>query len=425
MKKRFMFSFLVIINSLALGRTLTLEEAIDLSIDRGREIKIAEKNLEISKKNVSSAFKLALPSVVYSGQYQKGEYNRGLGVDRKVDDKNKIGYTQSLGISQPLFQGGTVIGAIKGAKVYQSNANLEYLASKRDIRLDVVNIYSTIIKNQRDIQAFEASKKELLARYERQKIQLEMRLIIKTDLLKTEYSLLDVEAKIERAKNEIKIQKANLKLKLRIPSEEEIELAEFHVKDNLTGEIDYESDLKQAKESSIAALLAQNSVELSQVEKIRKRADLLPKVEGFVKYGTFAEQQKYSDTVDEGEWRGGVAINWNVFQFGKDYDLYKASEIEMEKQSLNKDIARDNIELELNAAYLNMLNLEKIKISQAKAVSTAEENFMMDTERYEAGIIATVDYLASETNLREARVAYNKTLDEYYLAFEKYRSILI
>ncbi|MGL4968994.1 MAG: TolC family protein, partial [Fusobacteriaceae bacterium] len=105
MQKRFIFSFLVFINSLALGRTLTLEEAIELSIDRSREIKIAEKNLEISKKNVSSAFKLALPSVVYSGQYQKGEYERGLGVNRTVDDKT--GYTQSLGISQPLFQGGT------------------------------------------------------------------------------------------------------------------------------------------------------------------------------------------------------------------------------------------------------------------------------------------------------------------------------
>lgn len=423
MKKRCIFSFLVFINSLALGRILTLEEAIDLSIDKSREIKIAEKNLEISKKNVSSAFKLALPSVVYSGQYQKGEYERGLGVNRTIDDK--IGYTQNIGISQPLFQGGTVIGAIKGARVYQSNANLEYLASKRDIRLDVVNIYSSIIKNERDIQAFEASKKELLARYERQKIQLEMRLIIKTDFLKTEYSLLDVEAKIERAMNEIKIQKSNLKLKIRIPSEESIELAEFHVKDNLTANIDYESDLRQAKGQSISALLAQNSVELSEVEKIRKRADLLPKVEGFMKYGTFAEQQKYSETIDAGEWRGGVAINWNVFQFGKDYDIYKASKIEVEKQVLNEDIAKDNIELNLNAAYLNMLNLEKIKASQAKAVSTAEENFMMDTERYEAGIITTVDYLASETKLREARVAYNQTLDEYYLAFEKYRSILI
>ncbi|MGL4253872.1 MAG: TolC family protein [Fusobacteriaceae bacterium] len=423
MQKRFIFSFLVFINSLALGRTLTLEEAIELSIDRSREIKIAEKNLEISKKNVSSAFKLALPSVVYSGQYQKGEYERGLGVNRTVDDKT--GYTQSLGISQPLFQGGTVIGAIKGAKVYQSSANLEYLASKRDIRLEVVNIYSSIIKNERDIQAFEASQKELLARYERQKTQFEMRLIVKTDLLKTEYSLLDVEAKIEKSVNEIKILKENLKLKLRIPSEEEIQLTEFRVKDNLTAEIDYENDLRQAKEESISALLAQNNVEISEVEKIRKRAELLPKVDGFMKYGTFAEQQKYSDTIDEGEWRGGISVNWNVFQFGKDYDLYSASKIEIEKQTLNQDIARDNIELNLNSAYLNMLNLEKIKASQYKAMMAAEENFMMDVERYEAGIITTVDYLTSETQLREARVAYNKTLDEYYLAFEKYRSILI
>ncbi|MGL6132087.1 MAG: TolC family protein, partial [Fusobacteriaceae bacterium] len=417
------FSFLVFINSLALGRTLTLEEAIDLSIEKSREIKIAEKDLEISRKNVSSAFKLALPSVVYSGQYQKGENERWIGMERTIKDKS--GYTQSLGISQPIFQGGTVIGAIKGAKVYQSTANLQYLASKRDIRLEVVDIYSSIIKNNRDIEAFKASEKELLARYDRQKIQFEMRLIVKTDLLKTEYSLLDIEAKREKAKNEIKILKENLKLKLRIPSDEEIELKEFQVKNSLTELIDYEADLKQAKEGSIASLLAQNSVELSEIEKIRKRADMLPKIDGFMKFGTYAEQQKYSETVDDGEWRGGISVNWNVFQFGKDYDLYSASKIESEKQVLNREIAKDNIELNLNSAYLNMINLENIKASQYKAMKAAEENFMMDTERYEAGIITTVDYLNSETQLREARVAYNSTIDEYYLAFEKYRSILI
>lgn len=424
MRKKLLATILFIsFNSLLLARELTLEDAIDLAIENGREVKVAEKNLQISKYNMRSAFKLALPAVVYSGQYQMGESARNMGSNNS--EISKTGYTQNIGIAQPIFQGGAIIGAIKGSKIYESNANLSYVASKRDIRLEVVNIYSSIIKNERDIQAFEASKKELLARYERQKTQFEMKLVVKTDLLKTEYAILDVDAKIDRAQNLIKIQKENLKLKLRIPVTEEVTLKEFTVMNNLTDEIDYRKDLDFARNDSIDALIAKNNVGLADVDKKIKVAEMLPKIDAFAKYGSFAEQKNYRETVDNAEFRGGVQVSWNVFHFGKDYDNYKAAATETEKQLINEDITKDNIELRLSAAYLDMINLEKIKASQFKAMMAAEENFAMDTERYDAGLIATIDYLASETQLREARVAYNQTLDEYYIAFEKYRSLLI
>lgn len=410
-------------STLLTARELTLEQAIDLAIQNGREVQVAEKNLEISKYNMKSAFKLALPSVFLNGQYQLGEYDRGMG-DRN-QDYNKTGYSQTIGIAQPIFQGGAIIGAIQGSKIYESNAVLSYAASKRDIRLEVVNIYSSIIKNERDIQAFEASKKELLARYERQKNQFEMKLVVKTDLLKTEYALLDVDAKIDKAQNMIKIQKENLKLKLQLPMSEEITLQEFTVMNNLTDEIDYRKDLEFARNESIDALIAKNNVGLAEAEKKIKVSEMLPKVNGFVKYGSFNEQMNYGGIRSNSEFRGGVQVDWNVFQFGKDYDNYKAAATEMDKQGINEDITKDNLELRLSAAYLDMINLEKIKASQYKAMVAAEENFAMDTERYDAGLIATIDYLASETQLREARVAYNRTLDEYYIAFEKYRSLLI
>ncbi|MGL4997484.1 MAG: TolC family protein, partial [Cetobacterium sp.] len=44
---------------------------------------------------------------------------------------------------------------------------------------------------------------------------------------------------------------------------------------------------------------------------------------------------------------------------------------------------------------------------------------------YNAGLISTVDYLLSESQYREAAVAYNSAILNYYVAFEKYRSSLI
>ena len=53
------------------------------------------------------------------------------------------------------------------------------------------------------------------------------------------------------------------------------------------------------------------------------------------------------------------------------------------------------------------------------------ENYKIDKEKYTAGLISTIDFLASETQLREAKVAYNQVVIDYLYAFEKYRSMLI
>lgn len=421
MKKKMLLT-LLLVNATIFARTVTLEESIKLAMENEKNIKIAEKDITISGYNVSSAFKSALPGVVYEGQYQTGEHQRKM---NNGIDLSKDGYNQSISIAQPLFRGGSVIGAIKGAKIYESSYSLQYLGEKRDTRLKVIKLYSDILNNQKDLIAYETSKKELRKDYEKQNEQLNMRLIVKADVLKTEYSLMDIEAKITAAKNNIKIAKDKLKISLGIPVTEEIDVIDFQVPENLSKGIDLDYDVTQAKDRSITALLARNNVGLAEIEKIMARAEMLPNVDAFAGYGAFTEQPKFSDTMDNAEWRGGVKVSWNVFQFGKSYDNYKAARVGVEKSIIEEDQVRDNIQIGVTSAYLDLLKLEKIKESKYKAMLAATENYKIDKERYNAGLISVVDYLISETNWRTSQVEYNQTITDYYYAFEKYRSLLI
>lgn len=417
--------FLMTLSTISVfAKTLTLDEAIALALENGKEIKVAERTLEIGKLDIKAAFKTAMPSVVYTGQYQVGEETRSnLGKDRTGN--SKVGYTQSIGITQPLYQGGAVLSALKGAKIYASNDFLDYIEVKSKNRLTVVELYSKVVQNMRDLEALSLSKKQLEATYEKQKVQLEMRIITTTDLLKTEFSLLEIEAQIIGAENRIEIGLNEIKKKIDISSEEKLSLVPFNVPSTLTKEIDFQKDLKSAKEESVKALKAKNSLELADVNRVVARSAMLPTVNGFGKYGTFTEETRISRTTNEAEWRAGININWNVFQFGKDYDKYKISKIEVEKEEINKSISEDSIEISLTTAYLELIRLEKVRDSKYKAMLAAEENFKLDTERYNAGLISTVDYLFSETQMRDSIVSYNGTLNDYYVAFEKYRSLLV
>ncbi|MHD0319524.1 TolC family protein, partial [Fusobacterium sp. THCT1E2] len=179
-----------------------------------------------------------------------------------------------------------------------------------------------------------------------------------------------------------------------------------------------------AMNESINALVAKNYVEAADASKMVSRADMLPKVNAFASYGT-SERTKYNPTIDEAEWRGGVQVTWNVFEFGKNYDSYKVAAIGKEQEMLREKVSKDSIDINVTDAYLELIRMEKERDSKERAMEAAIENFRMDQERYDAGLISTVDYLLSESQVREAKVSYNQVVIDYLYAFEKYRSLLI
>lgn len=424
MKK--ILGLLLILSSSVFAREITLDQAIQMALENSKEIKISEKDVEVSKLKVGIAFKDALPSVVYSGTYTRGEYERKM--YRHGWEENQVerkgGYTQTISISQPIFQGGAVLGGIKGAKAYKNISNLLYMGERRDVRLETISNYSNIVKLEKDLEALESSHKELKARYEKQKAQLDLRLITKTDILKTEYSMLEVESQIIGTKNDIEIEKEKLKIKTGLVNDKDIEVVEFTVPENLSRNIDFAKDKEQALTESIDALTAKYYVEAADASKMISRADMLPKVNAFASYGT-SERTKYNPTIDEAEWRGGVQVTWNVFEFGKNYDNYRVASITKEQEELREKISKDDIGVNVTDAYLELIRMEKERSSKERAMEAAIENFKMDQERYDAGLISTVDYLLSETQMREAKVAYNQVVIDYLYAFEKYRSMLI
>lgn len=426
---------LLLLSSSVFARELTLDQAIQMALDNSKEIKISQRDVETAKLNVGIAFKNALPSVVYTGSYTRSEYDRKITAEersnhrletngsREVDAKG--GYTQKITISQPIFQGGAILGGIQYAQAYKSVANFMYLSSQRDVRLETIQIYSNIVKSEKDLEVLMSSKEELKATYDKQKAQLDLRLITKADLLKTEYSMLEVDSQIIGTQNQITVQKENLKLKLGLPKTEDLTVVEFDVPMYLSRNIDFQADLNQALTESIDAMVANKYVDMADAQRKVARADMLPQVSAFASYGVDSDRRKYNATMDDAEWRGGVQVTWNVFEFGKNYDTYKTAAIAKEQEELREKISKDTIDINVTDAYLELVRMEKDRDSKGRALEAAMENYKIDKEKYTAGLISTIDFLASETQLREAKVAYNQVVIDYLYAFEKYRSMLI
>ena len=422
--KKILTVFLLMTN-IVLARDLTLDQAIDLSLNNSKEMKISEKNLDISKLNVSKAFKNALPSVTYTGAYTVGEHERQILTqsERNYVSK-KRGYTQNLKLTQPLFTGGVVTAGIKGAKAYENIASYSFLQSKIKNSLDTIKIFSDIINAQRNLEALKYSEGVLLKRYQKQEEQLKLRLITKPDILQTEYSIEDIRAQMINVKNVVDTNMEKLYIRTGISKSEPLNLVPFDIPNNFSEKINLDSDLKQAINESLSAKVAEEQVKVASATRMAAVGDLLPQVSAFASYGT-GERTTFERSYRDGEWTGGVQVSWKVFSFGSDLDNYRVAKLQEEQEELRETSTKENIEIDVRSAYLNVVSLEKQVAAQRKAVEAAKSNFEMNQEKYDAGLISTIDYLDFENTYRQARIAYNKVLLDYYYAFETYRSLLI
>ena len=93
MKK--VLGILFLMSTAAFARNLTLDEAIELSLNNSKKIEISSRNKKIGDINLGIAFKAALPSVTYEGSYsrmehtERGMYGRETGVGKGKDPLDK------------------------------------------------------------------------------------------------------------------------------------------------------------------------------------------------------------------------------------------------------------------------------------------------------------------------------------------------
>ena len=418
----------LLLSAASFARTLDLEQAIDLSLTNSKNIQIAERNKKIGELNLSQAFKYALPTVAYQGTYSRNEHSKKSVVYDKdfVERKNysKDGYTSKIIATYPLFQGGAILGGIKGANAQKNILDYSFLKEKVNTRIKVISLYSNIIKYENNLEALKSSQKELEERMKLQEKKLKERLIIKADLLKTEYSLLDIESQIVKVQSSIATEKKNLKIELGISESEDIDLKDLVIPTNLSENINFDKDMITAKNQSLNALIAKNKVEYSKAEKMVALSDNLPKVSAFASYGG-TERLHSSDVFHDEEWRGGVQVDWELFSFGSGIDAYRVAKENYKIEELNNSITQDNIEINLTTAYSEVLRLEKYREAMRSSLEASRENYQIDTKRYEAGLLSTQDYLNSEAQYRTAQMNYNSAETDYLLAFENYRSLII
>ena len=190
---KYIYFFLsLFLNSLVFSQTpnvLTLQDAVDMAVERNINIKQSELNQKNSELNRSDAIGNFLPSISASANHQ-WNIGRGVNVTTNIIEEVTTQFSSgNLNIGLPIYSG--------SRNVYQLHrANLEILASKYqledikdDIKLFVANSYLQIMFNSEILKVQQSQLEITKAELKRTKDLIETGIFSPRQIYEIEASL--------------------------------------------------------------------------------------------------------------------------------------------------------------------------------------------------------------------------------------------
>ena len=407
-------TLLLLVNAISIFSqelTLNLDNTIQRALEKDKSIKSAELSVDNATLDKKQAFKSGLPSVsYYLATTPDSEYSQGY-----------------LTLNQKIFDGGKTFIAIKNSNKYLEASQYGLEGTKNSVGISVTNQYISILKYQKQLEVLKNSKKELENNYKRINRLYELNLITKTEVLDLNYSLIELDSSVVQIENALEIAKLNLKNTIGISKNDTVNLQEINDLSINIDSIDFDKDLREAKEKSISAKSAKVATELKKALEGTSRAELMPSVEFMLRHGNITQADGGVSNVFKNEnvdTLSTISISGTLFDWGSNYDAYKQTKNNTKIAQEDEKEAQDSIEVNLRTSYLELLRLSKLKESKEKALESSSENFRYQKQRYEEQLINSTDFLNAENSLRESEIGLvNAELDLYY-QYKNYLTLL-
>ncbi|RYD97170.1 MAG: TolC family protein [Sphingobacteriales bacterium] len=419
-------------NSLDAGaqqvRTLSLNEAVSLSITNNKSLKQSRYALDGAKAGVQEAKERRLPDVKVSGSYMRlnspvvsgnllqmmaGEPG-GQGSEAGSIKVNQVAFGMA-NASLPLFSGNRINNGIKAA-AYLEKAAAYDVAYQADLVIDnTIEAYYNLYKAQAYLKLVAENNRTALNRV-KDFANLEKNGVIpRNDLLNVQLQQKNMELAILDAENNMQI--ANYNFDLMLGLDENTPLAV----EGLNGEqhkqlapIEEYVHNAVAERSDVKAL--DNRLSATQVNTKITKGAYLPSV---ALTGGYVAADVHNMLTVVNAMNVGVGLSYNIadlYKTGAKVKQARAREAEMEMAKSN---LLDGVKIEIHKAYQDFRqSSQKVTVLKA-AVELADENYKIVKNKYDNSLATATELLDADANKLQAVVNYEFSMIDNLIAYNK------
>ena len=389
---------------------LTLQDAVDMAIEKNISIKQSELNLQNSELGKSDAIGNFLPRVSASANHQ---WNIGRGINittNVIEDITTSFSSMSAGFGLDVYNG--------FRNVYQLHrANLEILASqyqlddmKDDIKLLVANSYLQIMFNKEILKVQKSQLEITKVEYERTKDLIDIGTFSPRQIFEIEASLATQEQNLVQAENNYRNAKLSLAQLLLIDDFNSFEIAneDFSIpfsdiltkspKEILNKSMTFRNDIKLA-ETNIS--IAEKDIQIS-------KSQLQPSVTSFYQWNTRISYQdnlpSFEDQFDLNKGQGyGLALNIPIFQGKQIRNNVERSKVNLDRLKNQYEQEKLNLENSINQAYNDLTGAIKLYEASNKTLTSLKSAYEDTSDRFLLGAVNSFDFIQSKQRYESAQ----------------------
>ena len=419
MKKIFL-TLTILLSIPVFAEKVTVQEAVEMAIKNNKDIKISMLEYEQSQLDVNKAWKDAYFKINYTAEanyFFKTINSFGSSYDQM--------YSQNITLTQPLYTGGGIRAGIKIGENYETFYQLSLDKTRKDVILSTIDAYIDLLNAQNNLEVLKLSKETLNKNLEIQKAKYELRMVTKPDYLESERSVAEIDATVTDAVLQIDLAREVLANFIGVKNANSLEIVPFTIEERFSQKVSLENDLSRLPAENTEYKMAVKQKEIAQGNIDYQKSSLMPKVNGFVNYGT-SSQTEFDALLKEKNYNGTIGLNvsWKLFDWGQTKDDIKKSDKQYQIYQLKEEDTLDSLRLGLRQVYYQLVSLEKSLDAKKIAMDRASEVYKLEQERYSYQLITLRDLLSAETQLRQSKIDYISTKLNYYYLVSKYGAYL-
>ena len=382
------------------ARELTLDEAVKLALTNNPTGKIAVFDFEAAKGALTAARSARWFSISASHK----DAQSWAGGSASIVDQ----YTNSVSLNWTLWSGNKVESQISQAKLALDSSQWGVAKARQQLKYDATDAYFKFMAARDNVKLNQESVERLERYLQDVKLQFEVGVVAKVDVLRSEVELAKAKQSLIEAQNTYDLTMANLNNIIGFPLTTEL---------NIKGDLSYARYEKELAFCVDAAL--RQRPEISQYTDAAKSAQegitvaksgYLPTVSAVYNAGWYDSKFAGGNNYN---WSVYLLTNWTLFDSG-----YTAGKVKQAVEGYKKAQEQlkqtvDSVQLDVRSTYLSLKAAEQSIATSSSAVGLAEEDYKIKVIRYQAGVGTNLDVLDAQVALTTAKNNFLKAMYEY------------
>lgn len=401
------------------SRVYTLDEIFETAETSSVQLRPTRSAEEAAERQLESARTARLPEITAS--LSVGYNGDGFTTKRNFSDYQKapiphLDNRVAVGISQPVYTGGAITGAIELAGERSTAERYATELARDNIRLQLTGFYLDLYRTanlrkvvERNIVQAQKVLGDMEARYERG-------MALRNDITRYELLIATLQLQLTKLDNTLDILNHNLVETAGLPRGTRV-IPDSTLLDRAlpsSTEADWQSE---ATGHSPVLRLSDSEVTMSRTQEKLTRSELLPKVgvQAGWEFGGPILTEVPPINRNLSYWFVGVGVSYNLSSLYKTNRKLNADRARTYNAVDRLEASRQDVSLRVRSEYIRYREAYQELETNRKAVELAEINYNTVTTRYEEGMALITDQLdAANQKLLSEQELVNSRINIIY-----------